>query len=168
MTYEHSVHAAGQGSGVITIAQALEIARCADNDLADAHGREAALRDRVGAQSQRLEWVHEQMAALQARLAEAEAQRAVLVGSIENMLHIMARRGRLDDGDWSKPINQMRQALANQPPSDLVALVKAAAKWRADRLSFEMTDDDRALAGALDTLFQNQPGFRALIESEGV
>lgn len=118
--------------------------------------------------------------ALQARLAEAEAQRAVSVAVIEYALDQHDRNEELH----SDSLDQMRQALANQPPSDLVALVKAASRffpaehaldvWCAENpgepipseLSAPVNAAHAAAHDALDTLLTNQPGFRALIESE--
>lgn len=108
---------------------------------------------------------HERVEALQARLAEAEAQRAVLVAALEDLIT------RADEADRLLPYGHglrtlpARQALANQPHSDLVALVKAAKALR------EVMPIDgprgREFADALEALLTNQPGFRVLIESEG-
>lgn len=131
-----------------------------------------------------------ELAALQARLAEAEAQRAVLVAALEHIRgakwdHIegqpMIVLGRTPSGLGTSliaPAEVCRQALANQPPSDLVALVKAADDFVAALDAYSAvpspdngSDCDSAqaeLEGAIDTLLQNQPGFRALIDGEDV
>lgn len=49
-----------------------------------------------------------EIAALRAELERKDA-------AIRNMLDVMARRGRLDDGDWSQPIRQMRDAIGAAP-----------------------------------------------------
>lgn len=114
------------------------------------------------------------VAELEAKLAESEGQRAVLVGVIEHTLDQFDRNEELH-GD---SLHQMRQALASQPPSDLVALVKAARRAlnyiRHVVYAQARTPDDAcvqerdSLSKALNTLLTNQPGWRALIESEGV
>lgn len=130
-----------------------------------------------------------ELAALQTRLAEAEAQRAALVAALEDLIT------RADEADRLLPYGHglrtlpARQALATQPPSDLVALVKAAATWREahDRYMDEWSrrthdgkaeavhaavasaiQHETAIKAALDTLLTNQPGFRALIDREDV
>lgn len=97
------------------------------------------------------------------------------------------KRDRISDNTTPHQVRCIAEkALANQPPSDLVAVVKAAEQViNVDALppkgvggeltwmrSIVSTDEDEAeafgrfgrLDRALDTLFQNQPGWRAMID----
>lgn len=163
--------------------------------------REATLAERVELQSKANAKLRRELAALQAKLAESEAQRAVLVAALEHIRGAkwddiegqpMIVLGRTPSGLGTSliaPAEVCRQALANQPPNDLVALVKAAEAWRDAHEHYmaewsRRTHDGKAEAvhaavasaiqheaaikAALEALLTNQPGFRALIESEGV
>lgn len=124
------------------------------------------------------------------RLAESEAQRALLVGALERdqvnhdkFYSFIRNLERALDGTHQQAVadtllematamehlrDQRGDALAAQPPSDLVALVRAAWRISVDLYDSGFTPDenDEALKYALDTLFQNQPGWRALCEGE--
>jgi len=133
--------------------------------------------DRRRRAEDRLAEADAELAALRARLAETEAQRAVLVAALEHIRGAkwddiegqpMIVLGRTPSGLGTSliaPAEVCRQALANQPPSDLVALVRALCAALAT--SPENYAVLRAKA-ALDTLLTNQPGFRALIDREDV
>lgn len=128
------------------------------------------------------------------RLAESEAQRAVLVAALEHIRGAkwddiegqpMIVLGRTPSGLGTSliaPAEVCRQALATQPPSDLVALVKATSAFRRHEAKCQANQDAGNLKdhvvkrlellgetyAALDALLTNQPGFRALIDREDV
>ena len=157
--------------------------------LADAERRLAEAERRATQFSKQQVTLVNQVTALQARLAESEAQRAVLVAALDDarqhfdaINNIAYGRERDDSGLAKQGRDRAAAALATQPPSDLVALVKAVGAFRQHEAKCQENQDAGNLKDhvvkrlellgemydALDTLFQNQPAFRALIESEGV
>lgn len=133
-----------------------------------------------------------ELATLQAKLAESEAQRAVLVGALGGFVGLVENNWKGMEGVFYDPMPTCEQlpeaylalqnALASQPPSDLVALVKAVGVFRQHEGRCQTNQDAGNLKdhvvrrlellgetyAALDALLTNQPGFRALIDREDV
>jgi len=175
--------------GVVEVSTAAEIAREADAELAALQTRLADAERRLAeAERRATQFSHQQITlvnrvtALQTRLAEAEAQRAVLVAALEDLITGADEADRLLPYGHGLRTLPARQALANQPPSDLVALVKVTSAFRRHEAKCQANQDAGNLKDhvvkrlellgemydALDTLLTNQPEFRALIDREGV
>lgn len=85
---------------------------------------------------------------LREALAASEAGAAELREACENMLYVMAHRGRLDDGDWATTKALVGNALSsNDAGKRVLEVVEAAREWAGIG-----PDGEQRLLDALDAV----------------